>query len=104
MACHALASVRLEIQSYLYIYHKTNSTGFGFVCLPGTVVKPKSDGTALTINNMDDPLSPISKDFTGGVVIVEVGLKKMCNCGRDVRYKTMVSRHQVHFLHQTHGI
>ena len=59
---------------------------------------------ALTIREVDDPLSVISKDFTGGVVIVEVGLKKLCNCGRDVCYKTMVSRHQVHFLHQTHGI
>ena len=82
----------------------TNSAGFGFVCVPGTVVKPKSDGTTLTIRDMDDPLPLISKDFTGGVVIVEVGLKKLCNCGRDVCYKTMVSRHQVHFLHQTHGI
>ena len=60
---------------------------------------------ALTIlGDMDDPLSLISKDFTGGIVIVEVGLKKLCNCGRDVCYKTMVTRHQVHFLHQTHGI
>ena len=59
---------------------------------------------ALTIRGVDDPLSLISKDFTGGVVIVEVGLQKLCNCGRDVCYKTMVSRHQVHFLHQTHGI
>ena len=59
---------------------------------------------ALTIRDVDDPLSLISKDFTGGVVIVEVGLKKLCNCERDVRYKTMVSPHQVHFLHQTHGI
>ena len=83
----------------------TNSAGFGFVCVPGTVVKPKSDGTAVAkIIDVDDPLSLISKDFTGGVVIVEVGLKKLCNCGRDVCYKTMVSRHQVHFLHQTHGI
>ena len=82
----------------------TNSAGFGFVCVPETVVKPKSDGTALTIPVVDDPLSLISKDFTGGVVIVEVGLKKLCNCWRDVCYKTMVSRHQVHFLHQTHGI
>ena len=56
---------------------------------------------APTIRDMDDPLSLISKDFTGGVVIVEVGLKKLCNCAAD---KTMVSRHQVHFLHQTHGI
>ena len=79
----------------------TNSAGFGFVCVPGTVVKPKSDGTALTICDVDDPLSLISKDFTGGVVIVEVGLKKLCNCGRDVCYKTMVSRHQVHFLYQS---
>ena len=83
----------------------TNSAGFGFVCVPGTVVNPKSDGTAVaTILDVDDPLSLISKDFTGGVVIVEVGLKKLCNYGRDVCYKTMVSRHQVHFLHQTHGI
>ena len=82
----------------------TNSAGFGFVCVPGTVVKPKSDGTALTIHDADDPLSLISKDFTGGVVIVEVGLKKLCNCGCDVCYKMVVSRHQVHFLHQTHGI
>ena len=81
-----------------------NSAGFGFVCVPGTVVKPKSDGTALTVRDVDDPLSLIFKDFTGGVVIVEAGLKKLCNCGRDVCYKTMVSRHQVHFLHQTHGI
>ena len=77
----------------------TNSAGFGFVCVPGTIVKPKSDGTAVVmILDVDDPLSLISKDFTG-VVIVEVGLKKLCNYGRDVCYKTMVSRHQVHFLH-----
>ena len=82
----------------------TNSAGFGFVCVPRTVVKPKSDRTALTIRDVDDPLSLISKDFTGGVVIVEVGLKKLCNCGRDVCYETMVSRHQVHFLDQAHGI
>ena len=67
----------------------TNSAGFGFVCVQGTnVIKPKSDGTAVaTILDVDDPLSLISKDFTG-----------------DVCYKTMVSRHQVYFLHQTHGI
>ena len=83
----------------------TNSAGFGFVCVPGTVVKPKSDGTAVvTILHVDDPLSLISKDFTDGLVIVEVGLKKLCNYGCDVCYKTMVSHHQVHFLHQTHGI
>ena len=77
----------------------TNSAGFGFVCVPGTIVKPKSDGTAVVmILDVDDPFSLISKDFTG-VVIVEVGLKKLCNYGRDVCYKTMVSRHQVHFLH-----
>ena len=39
---------------------------------------------ALTISDVDDPFSLISKDFTGRVVIVEVGLKKLCNCGRDV--------------------
>ena len=83
----------------------TNPAGFRFVCVPGTIVKPKSNGTAIaTILDVDDPLSLISKDFTGGVVIVEVGLKKLCSYGRDVCYKTMVSRHQVHFLHQTHGI
>ena len=83
----------------------TNSAGFGFVCVPGTVVKPKSDRTAVeTILDVDDPLSLVSKDFTGGVVNLEVGLKKLCNYRRDVCYKTMVSRHQVHFLHQTHGI
>ena len=82
----------------------TNSAGFGFVCVPGTVVKPKSDGIALTIRDVDDPLSLIFKDVTNGVVIVEVGLKKLYDCGRDVCYKTMVSRHRVHFLHQTHGI
>ena len=59
--------------------------------MPGTVVKPKSDGTAVaTILDVDDPFSLISKDFTGGVVIVEVGQKKLCNYGRDVCYKTMV--------------
>ena len=63
-----------------------NSVGFGFLCVPGTVVKPKSDGTALTISDLDDPLSLISKDFTGCVMIVELGLKKLCNCGRDVCY------------------
>ena len=80
----------------------TNSSGFGFVCLPGTVVKPKSDGTAVawSIHDMDDPLSLISKDFTGGIVILEAGLKNLCNCGHDACYKTMVSRHQVRFLHQ----
>ena len=83
----------------------TNSAGFGFVCVPGTVVKPKSDGTAVaTILDSDDTLSLISKDFIGGVVIVEVGVKKLCNYGRDACYKTMVSGHQVHFLHQTHSI
>ena len=51
----------------------TNSAGFGFVCVSETVVKPKSNGTAVaTILDMDDPLSLISKDLTGGVVIVEV--------------------------------
>ena len=59
----------------------TNSAGFGFVCVPGTIVKPKSDGTAVAtiLDDVDDPLSLISKDFTGGVVIVEVGLKKLCS-------------------------
>ena len=48
----------------------TNSAGFVFVCVPGTIVKPKSDGTAVaTILDVDDPLSLISKDFTGSVVI-----------------------------------
>ena len=77
MACHALDSVRIEIHSYLFIFipanMDTNSAGFGFVSVPGTVVKPKSDGTAVaTILDVDVPLSLISKDFTGGVVIVEV--------------------------------
>ena len=36
---------------------------------------------APTIHDVNDP---ISKDFTGDVVIVEVGLKKLCNCARDV--------------------
>ena len=39
---------------------------------------------APTIDDVDDPFSLISKDFTGGVVIVEVGLKKLCNCAHDV--------------------
>ena len=59
----------------------TNSAGFGFVCVRGTIVKPKSDETAVPWSTdemcVDDPLSLISKDFIGGVVIVEVGLK---NC------------------------
>ena len=66
--------------------------------MPGTVVKPKTYGTAVAWNtDVDDPLrtfivalSLISKDFTGGVVIVEVGLKKLS------------PSHQVHFLHETH--
>ena len=65
----------------------TNSAGFGFVCVPWTVVKPPMEQLLLgapTIRNVDDPLSLVSKDFTGGVVIVEVGLKKLCNCARDV--------------------
>ena len=72
--------------------------------MPGTVVKPQSDGTAVATILDVDADSLISKDFTGGVVIVEVTLKKLCNYGRDVCYKTMVSRHPNHFLHQTHGI
>ena len=61
----------------------------------GTVIKPKADGTLIlllgapTIHDVDDPLcifvaslSLISKDFTGGVVIVELGLN--CFCARDV--------------------
>ena len=49
MACHALASLRTEIQLFIFISANTdtNSAGFGFVCVPGTVVKPKSDGTAV---------------------------------------------------------
>ena len=39
---------------------------------------------ALTMHDVDDPLSLTSKDFTGGIVIVEVGLKKLCNCECDV--------------------
>ena len=31
----------------------TNSAGFGFVCVPGTVVKPKSDGTAVAWSTDD---------------------------------------------------
>ena len=83
----------------------TNSAGFGFACLSSLNLMEQLLLGALTIiHDVDDPLSLISKDFTGGVMIVEVGLKKLCNYGRDVCYKTMVSRHQVHFLHQTHGI
>ena len=49
MACYALDSVRTEIQLFIFIPANmdTNSAGFGFVCVPGTVVKPKSDGTAV---------------------------------------------------------
>ena len=50
------------------------------MCQAVTVVSPKSDRTAVaTILDVDNPLSQISKDFTGGVMIVEVGLKKLCN-------------------------
>ena len=31
----------------------TNSAGFGFICVPGTVVKPKSDGTAVAWSTDD---------------------------------------------------
>ena len=55
MACHALDSVRIEIHSYLYLYQQTwmHLAGFGFVCVPGTVVKPKSDGTAVAWSTDD---------------------------------------------------
>ena len=50
MAWHALDPVRIEIHS-LFIFipanMDANSAGFRFVCVPGTVVKPKSDGTAV---------------------------------------------------------
>ena len=49
MAYHGLDSVTTEIHSYLFIPANmdTNSSGFGFVHVPGTVVKPKAGGTAV---------------------------------------------------------
>ena len=55
MACHALDSVRTEIQLFVFVpaNMNTNSAGFGFICVPGTAVKPKSDGTAVAWSTED---------------------------------------------------
>ena len=91
MACHALDSVRIEIHSYLYLYQQTwiqtQLDLDSYVCQgQWSSLNPMEQLLlgAPTIHDVDDPLSLISKDFTGGVVIVEVGLKKLCNCARDV--------------------
>ena len=116
MACHALDSVRIEIHSYLYLYQQTwikTQLDLDSYVYQGrySSLNPMEQLLlgAPTIHDVDDPLgtfivalSLISKDFTGGV-IVEVGLKKLCKIVHVMfADKTMVSRHQVHFLHQTH--
>ena len=92
MACYALDSVRTEIHSYLYLYQQTwiqTQLDLDSYVRQGrwSSLNPKEQLLlgAPTIHDVDDSLctfivalSLISKDFTGGVVIVEVGLKKLC--------------------------
>ena len=92
MACHALDSVRIEIHGYLYLYQQTciqTQLDLDSYVWQGrwSRLNPMEQLLlgAPTIHDVDDPLctfivalSLTSKDFTGGVVIMEVGLKKLC--------------------------
>ena len=87
MASYALDSVRTEIQSYLHFYSGKHGYSLSWIWIRWNSLNPMEQLLlgAPTIHDVDDPLCTFivallltSKDFTVGVVIVEVGLKKLC--------------------------